>query len=55
MGKLLEGMSAIKNLIDDIFVYTETFQYHLQVLSNLFVTSKSHSEVSKYCFAYQST
>lgn len=57
MRKLLFGMSDIDNFIDDIFIYTETFLRHLQVLAELFLRLRqAHLTVkpSKCCFAFRS-
>ena len=35
MRKLLAGLEGVENFIDDIIVYTESFDQHLEVLGNL--------------------
>ncbi|XP_060553668.1 uncharacterized protein LOC132714768 [Ruditapes philippinarum] len=58
MRKLLDGISEVENFIDDIFLYTETFSHHLQVLKDLLERLRQANltvKPSKCCFGYQST
>lgn len=35
MRKLLEGMQFIDNLIEDVIIYTQSFQEHLQIVEKV--------------------
>ncbi|XP_065925002.1 uncharacterized protein [Magallana gigas] len=36
MGKLLQGMNGVENFIDDVIVFTDTFEEHLHILKTVF-------------------
>ncbi len=53
MRKLLEGLDHVTNYIDDICVYTDTWEEHLEVLGKIFQRLKDanlHVRPSKCMF-----
>ncbi|XP_069138991.1 uncharacterized protein [Argopecten irradians] len=57
MRKLLHGMSNIESFIDDILIYTQTWEQHIDILRELFVRLRNASisaRPSKCAIGYKS-
>ena len=47
MRKLLNGMNSVENFIDDIIVYTKSFQEHIQIVRELLERLRSAKLTAK--------